>query len=429
MDNKNRESERKRIKDMINKIETEEKRDDSYEQAADLSSLLDADTEPVMIDSQGDAHADDADAEAAVSLADLEDSDSQEDADPVPASEDAAADTSDTEAPKETSVDDAASSISGTEVAKVDAADDAVMDVDKTEAVKTAEVEDATPDADADDKKADALDAKEKEKNAQPAEETAEAVKEDKGKKDQGKEGKAKADKENDGKEKKKWIPKIQKIQLSKRNMIIIAAAAAVLLIACILIFSHSSSREDDNNIAVYNPGVSDVITYTDGTLIVNNVSVSVPTENATYNIAYDYGEDDVDYPTVPYSVSAIYFDKDGKSLYDISLRKESFTKQEDIPKGKDASNWFSDLATDDNENNLHKPKDSGSLHGFLISTAGDAKEGEAGTTYGSVSYSFALQDEDGLSVYALEGALYDKDSLNDFRKIMDDSINSIRTK
>jgi|GEM_PF-6095323 len=416
MDENKRKSEAKRIKDMLNKIENEQERKASYEEATDLSSLLDADPEPMMIDAQEDTPADEAatpvpEAEDNSSLAPkAEDSatpatEAVEESTPAPEAEDNAAPATEAEVDT-TPVQDSLDNSTIAPETETAAADTEVTD---QQAATSPETETAAADTEVTDQQA----------ATSPETATAEAtegpVHED-----------AKALLKAKDKEKKEREPKFQ---FSKKTMIIAAAVGLAILIVAVGMISHLLSLKGGSDAAPSGSDKSDMITYTEGTLTINNVSVDVPTENATYNIAYDYGQGDEEYPSVPYSANAIYFDKDGKSMYDISLYKDSFTRKADIPEGKDASNWFSDWATDDSEANRRTQKDTGSLHGFLVYNAEDGAEGEAGATYGRVIYYFALQDEDGLCVYALEGILYDKDSLNDFRKVMDDSINSIRTR
>lgn len=223
-------------------------------------------------------------------------------------------------------------------------------------------------------------------------------------------------------------IKKKRKSRFSKRAIVIMVLVECLVLAGAVFLFTHRDIFSKSKNDVVYSdPDQVDEITCADGTLNVNNVSVSVPEENATYNISYTWGKKDEDYPTVPHSVTSSYYDKDGKLLYDISLYRDSLTKPSDIPEGKDASNWFSDWSTDDSEANLHTPKDSGKLHGFLVSTIENTGEDSSGVTYGSTTYYFAIQDKEGLSLYVLEGILYDKASLETYRKVMDDCINSIK--
>jgi hypothetical protein len=226
-----------------------------------------------------------------------------------------------------------------------------------------------------------------------------------------------------------------RKHKLRKRAILITVIAACVILVAAVFLLSHksllklphSSSSNTEDSVEDSGSDPVDKISCADGTLKVNNVSVTVPKENATYTISYTWGKDDKDQPTIPHAGTASYYNKDGKLLYDITLYRDSFTKTKDIPEGKDATNWFSDWSTDDSENNLHKPMDSGSIHGFLLSSTEDAAGDSTGSTYSSTSYYFAVQDKKGLSIYVLEGILYDNASKDTYNKLMDDCIKSIK--
>jgi hypothetical protein len=89
-----------------------------------------------------------------------------------------------------------------------------------------------------------------------------------------------------DGKKKKKR----RKLRLSKGTIFIAVLAECMLLIIAIFVFTHSVSLNSDDDVVYSDPNQVDVITCADGTLNVNNVSVSVPPENATYNISYTWG-------------------------------------------------------------------------------------------------------------------------------------------
>jgi hypothetical protein len=443
-----KEQEIKRIQEMIRKLEAEQAGEASYEQAADLSSIASTDPQPIVLDSPSDAPA----FCTAMSLSDMEGPVTPVPAAEAPAKHAAQAPAQAVEVPEKHAapapapvaepaatpapapVAETAAPVSetvkvqlvtpsqavettppATEPMPTPAAEQPVAPIESAAPVtETASVQSA-------DKAASEQPAKPAVQNAAPAEaqpaETAqaEAKTEDATSADEAK--------TKDGKKKKKR----RKLRLSKGTIFIAVLAECMLLIIAIFVFTHSVPLNSDDDVVYSDPNQVDVITCADGTLNVNNVSVSVPPENATYNISYTWGRKDEDYPTVPHSVTSSYYGKDGNLMYDISLYRESLTKPADIPEGKDASNWFTDWATDDSETNLHKPMDSGSIHGFLVSSVEDIEEGATGTTYGSTSYYFALQDEEGLSIYVLESILYDKASLEAYRKVMDDCIKSIK--
>lgn len=464
----NKEQEIKRIQEMIRKLEAEQAGESSYEQAADLSSITSTDPQPIVLESPSDAPAFD----TAMSLSDLKDPVTPAPAAEVPAKHAAPTPAPASEAPakhaapaptpvadvpakhaapaptpvtepavtpahapvvepaapvKETVkvqlVTPAQAVESATQAAKpaptpskapTAAPVEAIAPVAETASTQT--TTEATPQQPSTPAVQSAAPAGTVSAESQPADETQTDAKP---------EDAASADEAStkDAKKKKKR----KKFRLSKGTVFIAVLAECMLLIIAIFVFTHSVSLNSDDDVVYSDPNQVDVITCADGTLNVNSVSVSVPPENATYNISYTWGRKDEDYPTVPHSVTSSYYGKDGNLMYDISLYRESLTKPADIPEGKDASNWFTDWATDDSETNLHKPLDSGSIHGFLVSSVEDIEEGATGTTYGSTSYYFALQDEEGLSIYVLESILYDKASLEAYRKVMDDSIKSIK--
>lgn len=222
----------------------------------------------------------------------------------------------------------------------------------------------------------------------------------------------------------------LKKPKLTKGTVFIIVLAECMLLIIALVVFSRSVSLNRDDDVAYADPTQVDAISCIDGELNVNNVSVGVPKDNnVSYAISYTWGPEDKDYPSVPHAVTASYFDEDNNPTYDISLYRSDVVTGKKIPKGKDANNWFSDWATDDTPTNLHTPKDAGSLHGFLVSSREEIQKDDSGKTYGSSSYYFALQSPEGVSIYILEGILYDKASVNAFDTVMEDCINAIKIK
>ena len=115
--------------------------------------------------------------------------------------------------------------------------------------------------------------------------------------------------------------------------------------------------------------------------------------------------------------------DEDLKALYEISLYKDSFTAEKDIPEGKDYKNWFSDWTTEQSEEVYKFPHKVGDIRGFCISTV-DSKS--APDDYRTYTYYFAVREKKGISIYVLEGTCYDPDSLESFTTIIKNAINSI---
>lgn len=108
---------------------------------------------------------------------------------------------------------------------------------------------------------------------------------------------------------------------------------------------------------------------------------------------------------------------------YEISMYRESYAPSKKIPKGKTADNWFSGWKEDGADGIVKKRLDSGKIHGFLVSNL-DCET--LNSDYRSYTYTFAVSDRKGLSVYVLEGNCYDGESHDEFRKIMNDAVASI---
>lgn len=176
--------------------------------------------------------------------------------------------------------------------------------------------------------------------------------------------------------------------------------------------------------------GIVDDISCTDGNLIVNGVNVEVPTDkNVAYNVAYSWGEADTDYPTVPHSITATYHGEEDAQLYDISLYRDSFTPTAEIPEGKNAENWFSDWKVVEEGDVIQSTRDTSEVHGFLITANQDHnknEEDQESPSYPTSTYYFTVQTADGISVYILEGILYDPASDEDFRAVFSKSLESI---
>lgn len=224
--------------------------------------------------------------------------------------------------------------------------------------------------------------------------------------------------------EKKK---KRKKRKVNKKLIAVLIVIEVLVLIEVIHLLSMNISLNSDDVIQYAGTEYEDTISYDNGKLKVNNVSVKVPhNDSVTYNIAYSWGKEDTDYPTIPHSITAMYKNEDGTPMYDITLYRDDFIPAKEIPKGKDAENWFADWETVDNEDNKQFPLDTEKVHGFMINAIeSDGSEGPE-STYETSTYYFATQADEGLSVYIIEGILYDKENLEEFQKVMDDSTKSI---
>lgn len=176
----------------------------------------------------------------------------------------------------------------------------------------------------------------------------------------------------------------------------------------------------------------ADDISALEGSLIVNDVSVNVPTDGSEeYSISYTWAEDDDKYPSVPQAITAVYKGKgeegeEDAKLYTISLYRSETIKKKAIPKGKNTSNWFDDWETVAEGDVLQKPWKSGSINGFYIYPQIN-EEGDGTTSgYNDYSYYFAVRERGGISIYVVEGVCLDENSVPAFYGIMDKCIKSI---
>lgn len=221
---------------------------------------------------------------------------------------------------------------------------------------------------------------------------------------------------------KKKYLP--------KKSSTILVLIELALLVVCVSVFLRSVSFNRNDSMVYADPSQADDITCSDGRLHVNEVCADVPTDgNVSYNISYTWGSEDTDYPSVPRSVTASYRNDEENLLYDISLYRDSFTPSSNTGEEKTADNWFDDWEASEDEVSTHQPLDAGNLHGFQIISNEDLKNEDSGSIYASSSFYFAVQEEDGVSVYVLEGILYNPEFLEEYEAALSESIQSITIK
>lgn len=215
---------------------------------------------------------------------------------------------------------------------------------------------------------------------------------------------------------------------MNKRKAALLISLEFFIFAGLFYLLSISVSINPDHNIRSNQPETIDEISYTDGKLLVNDVSAEVPADsNVSYNISYSWGNDDTDYPTIPRSITASYYSDDGTLLYNLTLYRDSLTPSKKIPDGKDVSNWFSDWKTADDDEVIQEVRNTSEVSGFLI-TAGNNKneEDSESPSYSTSTYYFAVQTADGISVYILEGIFYDSTVFDDFNTIFNNCIESI---
>lgn len=215
------------------------------------------------------------------------------------------------------------------------------------------------------------------------------------------------------------------KIRLKKKPLVAIILIELLLFVILLGVASNKVSLNHSDEITYADDSRQDVISCSDGELLVNNVAISVPQDKEpTYNISYSWAKTDTDYPSVPKSITALYKDAKGNSIYDISLYRESFTPSSNVPTGKTADTWFDDWDVTDDPTIKKSPLTAGSVKGFSITNLEDGKDGS--TPYLTDSFYFAVNEKDGVSIYVIEGILYNSDLKDKFIDIMRSSTNSI---
>lgn len=234
----------------------------------------------------------------------------------------------------------------------------------------------------------------------------------------------------------------------------------------------------------------TDEIYAEEGTLHVNNVSVTVPTNGTEeYSISYSWSEKDSKYPSVPHAITAIYpkqsekdeesgtvekaggdkaADKDEGADADAAEEKtadtgEAETAEKDAATEEDAAADKKDTADEKNTEKLYSitlyrnettpskeiPKGKKVENWFddwTVVNEGDVlqvplKSGSingfyifpqppsdngAASDYNDFSYYFAIKDDDGISTYVIEGVCLDPEYDDEFRSVMDKCIHSI---
>lgn len=217
--------------------------------------------------------------------------------------------------------------------------------------------------------------------------------------------------------------------RLRRKDLLFIICIEILLGVIMFIILAHSVSLNATDKINYADDSAGDSISCSDGALIVNDVTVHVPTDgNVQYNISYSWGKDDRKFPTIPRSITASYRDENDAVLYDLSLYKDSFTPARQLKPGQNPATWFNSWKAGEEGNVRREKMDSGSIHGFLISTTGSGDENDS-SIYESSTYYFVVRTPAGVTVYVLEGNLYDRGSQEAMQKAMQSAIDSIELK
>ena len=223
--------------------------------------------------------------------------------------------------------------------------------------------------------------------------------------------------------------PGKRKKRFSKKRFLLLAIfIGIILLLFAVNQISNNITLNSEDPIQYSEE--TDEISALEGTLIVNNVRVAVPTDGSeNYSISYSWAEDDEKYPSVPKSITAVYSDKEGNKLYTISLYRSGLISKKELPKGKKASTWFNDWETVTEGDVLQNPLKSGDINGFYIYPQMN-EEGTAPTSdYNNYSYYFVINGKNNVSEYVLEGVCIDENSAAAFPGIMDECIKNIKVK
>ena len=223
--------------------------------------------------------------------------------------------------------------------------------------------------------------------------------------------------------------PKFFGRRFRRKELLLLIVEELIVGVIMIGLLLHSVSLNSQDKINYADADAADEISASDGALIVNDVTVSVPADgNVSYNISYSWSKDDRKYPTIPRSITASYRNDDGKVLYDLSLYKDSFVPAKNRKPGQNAASWFKKWKTGEEGNVKREKLDSGNIPGFLISTTG-SEDDTGSAIYESSTYYFAIETDAGIGVYVLEGNLYDNDSREVMQKAMKSAIDSISIK
>ena len=210
----------------------------------------------------------------------------------------------------------------------------------------------------------------------------------------------------------------------SKKFLRILLAAEVIFLALLVLVFTRSVSLNRHDDIKYADDIQKDSVTVEDGILTVNNITAKVPSKgNVEYNIAYAWGKEDTDHPSVPHAAVASYSNDAGRTLFELSLYRDSFTPAEELPEGKNASNWFKDWKEQDDGNYRSEAVKDGTFNGFLITSVNSDNDS---SSYSTSTFYFTTQTKKGVSVYVLEGVLYDQVASELFQKSFDYSRKSL---
>ena len=224
----------------------------------------------------------------------------------------------------------------------------------------------------------------------------------------------------------KNHMSKIKTYLKEKKIETFILGGVTLLVILMILLTVTRSSLDDGNVEKKYSvPGDSPVIAAENGTLKFNSVRVSVPQENASYVIGYDWAKTDKEYPTVPSSASASYTDESEKLLYEIVLYRDKVASLDDPEENKTVDTWFDGWTLDSGENAAQEMYQAKNTKGVLIRNSG-TQSGDSDNKNCSYTYYFAVEANNSIEQYVLELDYYDSASLDKAEEIFKACADSI---
>ena len=197
---------------------------------------------------------------------------------------------------------------------------------------------------------------------------------------------------------------------------IIVELELIALLLVALFFVRHSRMVDDIDKYAIADNAPE--ITAEAGNLIVDSVSVKVPSEDASYTIGYDWSEEDKDYPTVPTSASAYYTGKSGAVEYEAILYRNRV-----LPKERDNSlrSWDEQWKKGAGENAGQEAYETPDTKGYLIRTNDEKK-------YCSYAYYFPVETDSSIEQYVLEMNFYSSDSIKNAEKLFKSIADSITT-
>ena len=212
------------------------------------------------------------------------------------------------------------------------------------------------------------------------------------------------------------------------RRLLLVFIVLCIVLIPVALNLIYMSAIINTHDPIQYSEH-TDEISCADGALIVNNVSVAVPTDGTEeYSISYSWSEEDENYPSVPHTITAVYPDKDGTKKYSISLYRNETIPKKEVPKGKKAENWFDDWVITPDEALRQEHLETDTTNGFYICPSPDTLS-EDSADYNDYAYYFAVNDTDGVSIYVIEGVCLDEQYAAELPEVMAGCINNIKIK